>query len=233
METLKTQKFCNITVAASWAKVADRGKGRQASSQERAERVTAASILQAALSRATARPTPDGQATACVAERRVTSATTQPRSPAPGKQGRGHSCSVFMHVLCFNSPDSVFIHSFCVYSPDVLCFYSPDSARTAKGADPLRVGGVWPKVLDGIRRTMAEHSMASRPVQEPVRLGLSVATLREHSAPDGQRSGRRAPAAVTAAATVAVSRGAVALGSDDGRGGGCLRSDFTSQRCSG
>ena len=115
METLKTQKFCNITVAASWAKVADRGKGRQASSQERAERVTAASILQAALSRATARPTPDGQATSCVAERRVTSATTQPRSPAPGKQGRGHSCSVFMHVLCFNSPDSVFIHSFSVF----------------------------------------------------------------------------------------------------------------------
>ena len=37
METLKTQKFCNITVAASWAKGADRGKGRQASSQERAE----------------------------------------------------------------------------------------------------------------------------------------------------------------------------------------------------
>ena len=118
METLKTQKFCNITVAASWAKGADRGKGRQASSQERAERVTAASILQAALSRATARPTPDGQTTARVAERRVTRAMTQPRSLAPGQQGRGRSCSVFIHVLSFYSPDSVhsynvFIHQTC------------------------------------------------------------------------------------------------------------------------
>ena len=218
-------------MAASWAKGADRGKGRQASSQERAERVTAASILQAALSRATARPTSDGQASSRVAERRVTRATTP--IAGPGTAGP------WPFVLCFYSR-TLFLftrlcfYSFvlCVYSPEVLCVYSLDSARTAKGADPLRVGGVWPKVLDGIRRTIAEHSMASRPVQEPVRLGLSVATLREHSAPDGQRSGRRAPAAVTAAATVAVSRGAVALGSDDGRGGGCLRSDFTSQRCS-